>query len=80
MSLPYVTKVAFKNGQIVLRIEVDEYLVDESVEISGYATQNGGGFASFYDLKVVEEEADGTTWNTVTNVGYGSGGDPNFQG
>jgi|SRR5215472_10070043 len=60
MAYPYVTKVTFIGGKIVLTVELDEYLANESVEISGYATQNSGGFATFYDVQSVGENPDGT--------------------
>jgi hypothetical protein len=60
MSNPYVTKVTFKDGQIVLTVQLDESLANESVEISGYATQDGGGFATFYDIQNTKENPDGS--------------------
>jgi len=60
MPHPYVTKVTFNNGQLVLTVELDEYLVGESVEISGYATQNSGGFATFNDIQIAKKIPDGT--------------------
>jgi len=60
MPNPYVTKVTFKDGQIVLTVELDESLADESVEISGYATQDSGGFANFYDIQNAKENPDGS--------------------
>jgi hypothetical protein len=60
MSLPYVTKVTFIDGKIVLTVELNKYLANQSVEISGYATQNSGGLATFYDVQSVGAEPDGT--------------------
>ena len=60
MPYPYVTKVTFLGGKIVLTVELDKYLANESVEISGYATQNSGGLATFYDVQSVGENPDGT--------------------
>ena len=60
MSHPYVTKVTLKDGQIVLTVEFDTFMADQSFEISGYATQNGGAFANFYDVQVPKEAEDGT--------------------
>lgn len=60
MPHSYVTKVTLKDGQIVLTVEVDESLAGEPVEISGYATQNSGGFATFYDIQSAGENPDGT--------------------
>ncbi len=51
MTLPYVTDVSRKDGQIVLTIELEKYLAGESVEISGSATQANGAFANFYDIQ-----------------------------
>ena len=63
MSLPYVTNVTFKDGQIVLTVRVDNYQPGESLEISGQATQNGAAFASFYDTQSVpERNPDGTAY------------------
>jgi hypothetical protein len=56
----YVTKVTFKAGDIVLTVVLDEYLANEPVEISGFATQNSGGFAIFNDTQSVQENPDGT--------------------
>lgn len=60
MAHPYVTKVTLKDGQIVLTVEFDANMADQSFEISGYATQNGGAFANFYDVQVPKEAEDGT--------------------
>lgn len=60
MTHPYVTKVTLKDGQIVLTVEFDAFMADQSFEISGYATQNGGAFANFYDVQVPKEAEDGT--------------------
>ena len=55
MSPPYVTGVTFNNSQIVLTVQVDNFQPGESLEISGQATQNGGGYAAFYGTKSVPE-------------------------
>jgi hypothetical protein len=60
MGRPYVTKVAFRKGQIVLTLAVDDFLADDSIEISGFATQNSGGLATFYDIQPIIENPDGT--------------------
>jgi hypothetical protein len=64
MSPPYVTGVTFKNSRIVLTIRVDNFQPGESLEISGQATQNGGGYAAFYDNKCVvpKPNPDGTAY------------------
>jgi hypothetical protein len=60
MPHPYVTHVTFADGQIILTIELAKSMANESVEISGYATQNSGGFATFYDIQSPGENPDGT--------------------
>lgn len=66
MSNQYVTKVTLTNSQIVLTVQVDEFQPGESLEISGYATQNGGALAVFYDIQPVpEQNPDGTTYMYV---------------
>jgi hypothetical protein len=59
MSLPYVTDVSFKDGKIVLTIQLEKDLANESVEISGYATQTNGAFATFYDIQSAKENPAG---------------------
>jgi hypothetical protein len=59
MSLPYVTDVSLKDGKIVLTIQLEKDWVNESVEISGYATQNNGAFATFYDIQSGKENPAG---------------------
>jgi hypothetical protein len=59
VSLPYATDVSFKDGQIVLTIQLDSYLANESVEISGSATQSNGAYATFYDIQSVDENPAG---------------------
>ncbi len=60
MPHPYVSTVTFKDGQIVLTVQLDEYLADQPVEVSGYATQNSGGFATFYAIQSAGANPDGT--------------------
>jgi hypothetical protein len=60
MPRPYVSGVTFKGGQIVLTVQLDEYLAGQPVEISGYATQNSGAFANFYGIQTVGANPDGT--------------------
>jgi len=45
MPYPWVTKVTIKEKQIVLTVQADDFRTGENLEISGYATQNSGGFA-----------------------------------
>lgn len=59
MPHPYVTGVSFKDGQIVLTVELDNSMANESVEISGSATQNNGAYATFYDIQSVDENPAG---------------------
>jgi hypothetical protein len=66
MPHPYVTHVTFKDPQIILRIELDKSMANESVEISGYVTQNGGGFATIYDIQSVDATPDGRVEMYVT--------------
>jgi len=60
MPRPFVTNVTFKGGEMVLTVELDKFLANKPVEISGYATQNSGGFATFYDIQSVGETPAGT--------------------
>ena len=60
MPRPHVTKVTFTGGKILLTVELEEFMAGRSVEISGYATQNSGGFATFYDTQTVTATRDGT--------------------
>lgn len=60
MPHPYVTKVTLTDGQIVLTVDLGEAMSGQPVEISGYATQNGGSFANFYDVQTVEANPDRT--------------------
>jgi hypothetical protein len=60
MSRPYVTKVTFTGGEIVLTVLLDNFLANTPVEISGSATQNSGGFALFNDTQSVGANPDGT--------------------
>lgn len=53
MPYPWVTDVTFKNNQILLTVNADGFTPGEHIELSGYATQNGGAFAIFSDLQRV---------------------------
>jgi len=60
MANGYVTKVTIRNNQVLIKIGLDDFTPDESVEISGYATQAGGAFAVFNDIQLVpERDPDG---------------------
>jgi hypothetical protein len=60
MSHPYVTKVTLLDGQIMLTLVFDKSMAGLSFELSGYATQNGGAFANFYDVKTPTAAPDKT--------------------
>jgi hypothetical protein len=67
MSNPYVTKVTLKKKQIVLTVKLEGFTAGDPIELSGYATQNGGAFAVFNDIqKVPEPNPDDTTIMYVT--------------
>jgi len=67
MPRPYVTNVTVQNNQIMLTVKVDGFPDDEPVEISGYATQNDGALAVFYDLPPFPAPyPDGTAYIYVT--------------
>ncbi len=58
MANSWVTSVdlttdAAGNIQIALAVQVDDFIAGETVEISGQATQEGGAFANYYDIKPV---------------------------
>jgi len=52
---PWVTDVTFKDNQIVLTVKIEGFNPGENIELSGYATQDGGAFAVFNDLQTVPE-------------------------
>lgn len=52
---PWVTDVTFKDNQIVLTVKIEGFNSGETIELSGYATQDGGAFAVFNDLQTVPE-------------------------
>jgi hypothetical protein len=66
MGRPYVTGVTFNGGKIVLTVLLDTFLANKPVEISGFATQNSGGFATFYGIQSANENPDGTVLMYVT--------------
>jgi hypothetical protein len=55
MSEPWVTKVTIEDGgQIMLTVQVDgDFGAGTPIEISGYASQSEGAFASFYSVQPV---------------------------
>jgi hypothetical protein len=57
MSDSWVTSVRITNtGQLELNIQVDGFEPGRNVEISGQATQSGGAFANFYEIKPVPDK------------------------
>jgi hypothetical protein len=66
MGRPYVTGVTFNGGKIVLTVLLDTFLANKPVEISGFATQNSGGFATFYAIQSADENLDNTVLMYVT--------------
>ena len=69
-GLSYVTNVTIKGGKIALSVLVDDFSPNDFIEISGYATQSGGAFANFYDIKPVPAtpDSDGHMYVEVTAV------------
>jgi hypothetical protein len=73
MSNSWVTNAALTKDDagkplIELTVQVDDFPDKEIVEISGQATQEGGAFANFYELKTVPAAvngADGEPHKTV---------------
>lgn len=66
MPHPWVANVAFKDNHLILRIELDISMANQAIEISGYVTQNGGGFATIYDIQSVGKTPDGRVEMYVT--------------
>ena len=69
-SHPYVDSVSMAGNQIKLSVEVTDFMTTGgSVEISGQATQDGGGCANIYklvDLSKATEGDPGEWFVTVT--------------
>jgi hypothetical protein len=60
MSDSYATNAQMTpGGQIELTVQLDDFTPEETVELSGQATQTGGAFANFYDI--VQVPKDSTT-------------------
>ena len=53
-SKSWVTSIELQNNQLTLTIQVAGFEAGESIELSGYATQSDGGFATFYEMKQVD--------------------------
>ena len=63
---PWVTDVTITDGQIVLTVEVDRVQDWGAIELSGYATQDGGAFAAFQ--RPPDRPRDPTPGNKITHV------------
>lgn len=50
---PFVTSAMIKNGSIELTVELDHLDSGSYVEVSGSASQTGGAYANFYEVKEV---------------------------
>lgn len=50
---PFVTSAMIKNGSIELTVELDHLDSGAYVEVSGSASQTGGAYANFYEVKEV---------------------------
>lgn len=71
MPFPWVTDVTLKNNQMVLTVKIEGFTSGERIELSGYATQNGGAFAVFNGLQVVPEPTpDGKITMYVTALSW----------
>jgi len=57
MPHPYVTSAEIKGNFIEIGVEADDYQPGSYIEVSGHATQTGGAFANFYDIKEVPAPA-----------------------
>lgn len=68
MPYPWVTDVTVKSNQLLLTVNMAGFTPGEVVELSGYATQDGGAFAIFSDVqKVREPTPDNKIINYVTS-------------
>ena len=62
-----VTQVEIDNDNTVkVSIQVDAFMPNESVEISGYVAQHHGAFATFNDFQTIATKLGGTAILTVT--------------
>ena len=66
MSNPWVTKVTIIGDQLLLTVQVDEFVTNESLEISGYVTQHGGAIATVFAVQTVTRNPDGSATMYVT--------------
>ena len=66
MSNPWVTRVTIKDGELLLTVQVDEFVPGEAIEISGYATQHCGALATAFEIQTVTSNPDGSATMYVT--------------
>ena len=66
VSNPWVTKVTIIGDQLLLTVQVDEFVTNESIEMSGYVTQHGGAIATVFDVQPVTRNPDGSATMYVT--------------
>jgi hypothetical protein len=58
MPHPYVETVTITNGKVVLKLQLGLELAGVPVEVTGYATQNGGAFANINHVQTVNKNPD----------------------
>ena len=66
MSEPWVTRVTIQGDELLLTVQVDEFVTNESLEISGYVTQHGGAIATVFAVQTVTRNPDGSATMYVT--------------
>ena len=66
MSEPWVTQVTVIGDELLLTVQVDEFVTNESLEISGYVTQHGGAIATVFAVQTVTRNPDGSATMYVT--------------
>ena len=60
MSEPWVTQVTVIGDELLLTVQVDEFVGNEPLEVSGSVTQHGGAIATVFDVQPVVKNPDGT--------------------
>ena len=60
MSEPWVTRVTIQGDELLLTVQVDEFVGNEPLEVSGSVTQHGGAIATVFDVQPVVKNPDGT--------------------